>query len=123
MKYQLIEEKTYNDYIEQVLHNRGISDADMYDYLNPYSALENDYHLLDNITAAVNRICLALPRKDNVYIQVDCDCDGYTSAAALLNYLHSMFPATVDQYWTWGLHKNKEHGIEEEAVIEWWKAT
>lgn len=28
----------------------------------------------------------------NAIIIVDCDCDGYTSAALLINYLHSIFP-------------------------------
>ena len=39
------------------------------------------------------------------------DCDGYVSAAILLNYLHRVFPATVENNFSYGVHANKHHGI------------
>jgi len=54
----------------------------------------------------------ALVYQERVYIQVDSDCDGYTSAALLLNYMHDIAPATVERNWTYGLHKAKLHGID-----------
>ena len=47
---------------------------------------------------------------------MDSDCDGYTSAALLLNYMHDIAPATVERNWHYGLHKGKLHGIDEEAI-------
>lgn len=55
---------------------------------------------------------------DKTYIQVDSDCDGYTSSALLINYLYSLFPHFVDTCVTWGLHKTKEHGIDLDFLPE-----
>ena len=33
--------------------------------------------------------------QDKIFIQVDSDADGFTSAAALINYLNMRFPGTV----------------------------
>lgn len=116
MKYKLINEQTYSDWIEQVLHNRGLTDREIHLYLNPYESLEHDWRELSHIGDAAYQVAMAIAQQKKVYVQVDCDCDGYTSAAALLNYLWSLFPATIENNWTWGLHANKEHGIEIEAV-------
>jgi len=29
---------------------------------------------------------------DKIFLQIDSDCDGYTSAAVFLNHLNSLFP-------------------------------
>ena len=36
-----------------------------------------------------------IAQNDNVLIQVDSDCDGYTSSATLINYLNCLFPGFV----------------------------
>ena len=51
-------------------------------------------------------------------MQVDCDCDGYTSSALLINYLHDLFPATVENNVYYGLHANKDHGIDVDNIPE-----
>ena len=53
---------------------------------------------------------------DKILIQIDSDCDGYTSAATLINYLHSLFPAFVENNIIYRFHSGKEHGIITETI-------
>lgn len=53
-----------------------------------------------------------------IMLQIDSDCDGDTSAAALLNYLYCLFPAYVQNQIIYRFHTGKEHGIIEETVPE-----
>lgn len=46
-----------------------------------------------------------------IVIWVDSDCDGYTSAAELTNYLHYFCPAFVENNIIFIFHPGKEHGI------------
>lgn len=41
------------------------------------------------------------------------DCDGYTSSAILINYLHDTFPAFVDNCLNWFHHEGKQHGLSD----------
>lgn len=52
-----------------------------------------------------------IQNNDKIFIQVDSDCDGYTSAAVLINYLNRLFPYFVDNNITYRLHDSKAHGI------------
>ena len=46
-----------------------------------------------------------------ILIQIDSDCDGYTSAATLINYLNCLFPGYVQNNVYYRIHNGKEHGI------------
>lgn len=48
---------------------------------------------------------------DKIVIWIDSDCDGYTSAAELTNYLHYFCPAFVENNIIFIFHPGKEHGI------------
>lgn len=50
-------------------------------------------------------------RNDKIFVQVDADCDGYTSAAALINYLNYLFPHFVQTNITYRVHDGKQHGL------------
>lgn len=67
---------------------------------------------MDHIEDAARRLLKALVHQEKVYVQVDSDCDGYTSAALLLNYMHDIAPFTIEHNWSYGLHKTKIHGID-----------
>ena len=51
-----------------------------------------------------------------IFVIVDSDCDGYTSSAVLLNYLHAWAPTAVDSTITYGFHKGKQHGINLDLI-------
>lgn len=46
-------------------------------------------------------------------IIVDCDCDGYTSSAILINYLYSLFPSYVESNLSYFVHDSKTHGLSD----------
>ena len=50
-------------------------------------------------------------QNDKILIQVDADCDGYTSAAILINYLNCLFPHFVQTQITYRVHDGKQHGL------------
>ena len=96
MNYSLINDrdKTLST-IEQILVNRGIDRQDIGTYLNLDDSVLISPYKLNNIELAANRLIRAILNQEKIYVQVDSDCDGYTSAAVLINYLHRIFPATV----------------------------
>lgn len=62
---------------------------------------------------ALSRILHAITFKKKTLIIVDCDCDGYTSAALLINYLYKIFPTWVENYVDWYMHDSKQHGLSD----------
>lgn len=121
MKYKLIKpiNKNYSA-IEQVLTNRNIDYKDLHHYLNTTDEdvncfLDFDPSQLLNAASAIGR-CV----KDDAdaVIIVDSDCDGFTSSALLINYLHDLFPAWVQNHLTWFIHKGKQHGLSDFPMEE-----
>ena len=96
MKYQLIKpiNENYNA-IEQILTNRNIPYNQIKDYLNTTDEIINDYSLLGMkpLKDAAVKIAKCVQLEANALIIVDSDCDGFTSAALLINYLYDLFPA------------------------------
>jgi single-stranded-DNA-specific exonuclease len=72
------------------LRNRGINDP--YGYLN--TDVTNVYAptLLDNIAEGAKMLVKHISQGSKVMVQIDSDCDGYTSAALLINYINKLFP-------------------------------
>ena len=44
---------------------------------------------------------------------MDCDCDGFTAATLLIDYLHELFPSWVENKIDWFLHEGKQHGLSD----------
>lgn len=53
-----------------------------------------------------------ISQNHQIHVQVDSDCDGYTSAAVLINYLNCICPSFVQNNISYSLHKDKQHGID-----------
>lgn len=117
VEYTLITpRKTDYTPIEQVLTNRGIEIDKIPEYINVSDAALYDPKLLDNIEQAATMVLKHFISQDEIFVQVDSDCDGYTSAAALINYLYSLFPSTVQNHVRYNLHTSKHHGIALEEI-------
>lgn len=100
--------------IEQVLFNRDIAPTDFAHYLHTTIADVNDFSLFgDSIFEAAKALSLAIGRDAQAYVIVDCDCDGITSSALLINYLHRSFPAWVENKMKWFMHEGKQHGLSD----------
>ena len=116
MKYKLIEKNYEQDTpITRILVNRGIEEKDIYHYLNTTDEDINDYNLLggDALKAAAQAVLSAMAENKKCFLVVDSDCDGFTSAAVLLNYLHHISPTWVENCVDWFIHEGKQHGLND----------
>lgn len=112
MKYKLISTPNENySPMEQILVNRGISPKDMEHYLKTTDEDILNPDLLDNMVDGVKRLVSAIKTQEEILLIVDCDADGFTASATLLNYLYRVFPSALANI-TIKLHEGKEHGIE-----------
>ncbi len=95
MKYKLIKEinEKYTP-IQQILTNRGIPFNEIHHYLNTTDKDINDVKLLgeQQLKNAAAALVASVQNEEECVVIVDCDCDGYTSAAIMINYLYDLFP-------------------------------
>jgi single-stranded-DNA-specific exonuclease len=121
--YRLINEPNKNyTATEQILYNRGIEEKDFWHYMNTTdddicSPLELGE---EQLKLAAVQLVQAINSNKRALVIVDADCDGYTSAALLINYLYDVFPAFVNNNIEWYIHSGKQHGFSDcyEKIIE-----
>ena len=97
--------------VERVLTNRGIDIHEIQHYLN---TTDNDIlnpSLIANIHEGAKMLIKHIAANNKIFIQIDSDCDGYTSAAALINYFNMLFPSFTQNNIIYRIHKGKEHGL------------
>ena len=100
---------------EQILINRGIKLEDAHHYLNTTDADINDPLEFgqDKMSQAVRAVATCIAQEKRMLVVVDCDCDGFTSSAIFINYLHDMVPSYTECYVDWFLHSGKQHGLSD----------
>ena len=119
MKY--IRKTTYDirkNYAKNLLVDRGILDitdiekgADW--YFKPTKDNLCDPYLLDHINEAVDLFLKHLNNNSHIRIYVDCDVDGFTSAAVLINYMQDFIcPDYPEVKISYHIPTGKEHGLE-----------
>lgn len=113
MKYELIGKNNLFNPIETILTNRGIEDIQSFLHITP--DVINHWNKLINVDKAVDCLLKHIELNGNIFIQVDSDPDGYTSAALLINYLNVVFPKLQIK---WRLHEGKEHGVILDTIPE-----
>ena len=120
MKYKLIApvNPSYSA-IEQVLTNRGIPYDEINHYLNTTDEDINSYNSFgeDNLKHAAAALIRCIQLDQKALVIVDCDCDGYTSAAVLINYLHDYFPNWVESKLDFVMHEGKQHGLNDQMDL------
>lgn len=99
--------------VTKILANRGIKNVPM--FLNPTKSCLEDNHLLDNIDLAVDIFLKHMNNNSKVTILQDCDCDGVTSAALMIQYINDNFSSISVDYI---IHDNKEHGLDDKSMLE-----
>lgn len=99
--------------VTKILENRGIKNVPM--FLNPTKSCLEDNHLLDNIDLAVDIFLKHMNNNSKVVVLQDCDCDGVTSAALIIQYINDNFPSISVDYI---IHDNKEHGLDNKSMLE-----
>ena len=120
MIYKIIQEPNdkYNAK-QQILINRGIKEEDLIHYMNTTDDDINDPELFGkpDLQAAVAALTGIIQKNEKVGIVVDADCDGYTSAALLINFLYKLYPTWTEENVDWFIHEGKQHGLEDS--IDW----
>lgn len=97
--------------VEQVLVNRGIKFEDIPHYLNTTDTDILNPNLIAHIKDGAKMLVQHISQNDKIFIQIDSDCDGYTSAALLMNYLYCLFPGFVQNNIYYRVHEGKQHGL------------
>jgi single-stranded-DNA-specific exonuclease len=106
----------YPPLIEKILIGRGENEPDrMAEFLSQKPKLTHDPYLLKGMKEAVDRIILAIEKKEKVVIYGDYDVDGITSVALLLDFL---FPLTTHMEYYIPLRQEEGYGINREALLE-----
>lgn len=113
--YYRLNERVVNsgNYIKDILEARGINNID--EYLNPSKEDLFPADKLKNIDKGVDLLLTHLKNNSKIYVVVDCDNDGITSAAGLILYINNICP-NANIYWT--MHDGKQHGVELSKVEE-----
>jgi len=119
LKYQLLNPINPNySTIETILTNRGIPLDQIQHYLNTTDDDINDFFLFGKPQLADALVAIDNARKFNkkCLVIVDSDCDGYTSAAVMTNYLHDIVPEWTENHLRFYIHGGKQHGLADVEV-------
>ena len=101
--------------LNRVLINRGVPINELRHYMNTTDRDINDFLSLgeDDLKQAAVHLCNTIQEDKSCLIIVDADCDGYTSSAILINYLHHWVPSWTERKLKWFLHSGKQHGLSD----------
>ena len=116
MKYKLINPVNPKfSTVEQILTNRGIKQQEIQHYLNTTEADINPPQAFGKqiIKTAAALVIQTIQSGKEMAVIVDCDCDGYTSSAIFINYLHDFFPSYVQAKLSYFVHDTKTHGLSD----------
>lgn len=118
MKYVLNKPLNSNySAVEQILINRGLDINDIDNYLNVDETAVLAPDLIQNIKEGAQLLIHHLYQNSKIFIQIDSDCDGMTSAAVLLNYIYALFPNRINNI-KYMVHEGKQHGINLDVIPE-----
>ena len=120
MKYQLIKPINIKfNTVEQILNNRGIEIQDIPHYLKTTEQDINNPQLLgeEALKTAAALLIQTVQSNKKIVTIIDCDTDGYTASAILINYLHDLFPSFVENNLIYFVHDSKQHGLND--CINW----
>lgn len=108
MKVRLPNENYNIKNAKDLLRARGVQDVDK--FLNPDESCLQDWRDLENIEEGI-KLIHTLKYHSRIGLVVDCDIDGFTSAAIIYQYLQYAFhnDLLIKCY----IHDGKAHGLEE----------
>lgn len=118
LKTPLLPLKDNYSAVERVFATRGIAPENIEHYLNTTDDDILPPESIPNMNEGAKMVISHIAHNDKILVQVDSDCDGYTSGACLLNYLNCLFPGYVQNNITYRIHTGKQHGIILETIPE-----
>ena len=119
MKYKIFNEPSHAP-LEQILINRGIQENEIKEWLNAGWPQINSPWLFgtEKVKHAIKLMSYAAMDDKEIWVLVDCDADGFTSAAIIINYLYKMYGdvpelGNIEERIHYILHTGKQHGLED----------
>lgn len=109
---------------EQIMYNRGIPIDQQkrwlvagWDNINDWNAFGGTW-----MPRAVNMVQGTIEQNEDILFIIDCDCDGYTSASILMNYLYAIEPEWAKEHVSYLHHFGKEHGLNDmlDYIMDRW---
>ena len=116
MKYKVLSNSSGDSALYRILENRGI--ADPYHYLHTTDDDIIDPATIQNVSPAAKLLIQHVAAGDDIFVNVDSDCDGYTSAAFMINWLYKNFPGFTVQHVSWAMHNDKGHGLLMDEILK-----
>ena len=112
MKYKRKTSKVItSNFLKELLADRGFPIYDQpKEILDPDKSNEYDPLLLDFMTEGADLLIHHLKNKSRIYICVDADVDGYTSAALVYNFLNDSYGEDITL--NYHIPEGKEHGLK-----------
>lgn len=98
--------------------NRGIPLIDVQHYLNTNLDDILPPQTITNLVEGVSLLLNHVNKNHKILLQVDSDCDGFTSFAVFMNYLNNIIPSYVQNNIIYQTHNGKHHGIEIDRIPE-----
>ena len=113
MIYKQFNEITHSP-IDQILINRNIPENQLSEWINAGWPQINSPWLFgrDKVKHALQLMHDGILDEKEIYVLVDCDADGFTSAAIIINYICKIFPDCQERI-HYILHIGKQHGLED----------
>lgn len=105
---KLVNENFKSDYIKNLMKSRGVNNLE--EYINPDIFKIQSPLALENVKFGAMTYYSAVTNGTNILLIVDCDCDGFTSAAIIYQYTKLLNPDINIEY---RLHEHKQHGLED----------
>lgn len=106
--YQLLGQVRFGSEVNDVLAMKGIKDIQS--FLNPTKQSMESELLFDNIEEARDILVKHIENNSIIDLVVDCDVDGYTSAALIYQYIKQIKPSINIWYF---IHQGKSHLLNE----------
>lgn len=107
MKYKQKTKLIANEnFLEQFLCENNIKD--LATFLHPTEKEQHDFMLLDNIVTAAECLIKHIQNNSKIFIQIDSDMDGFSSAAIMYLYIKKIKPE-IEIFWR--VHEGKQHGL------------
>lgn len=95
-----------NDFLETILKGYGVEDISS--FLKPSQKDTYSPFKMKNMQQAVELLHTHLENESKIFMKIDCDVDGYTSGAILIQFLKSIKPNIKIEC---GLNYEKRHGL------------
>lgn len=103
--------------IEHILLSRGIPKDRVAHYLFPKKSMKPSYEGLENLEEAKELLHKHIQNQSKIYIQIDTDADGMTSASIMYQFLTKDLGVDEELVY-YHIPQTKTHGISTDKVLE-----